>query len=122
MQRSICFSRLATKGCAGGGGEGGWWVGERHRRTCITTEGNGSPAEVSRANTPGTTLGSARSAWKGYTSLVVVAGLERETVATRYPAPRKPLTRPAPTLEPAPKMRATREEAMVSLLVNVRER
>lgn len=45
--------------------------------------------------------------WRGLDEVSVEDGVERETVATRYPASTKPLASAVPILEPAPKMTAT---------------
>lgn len=77
----------------------------------MTTDGNSSPADLTLSNTPVTAAGSERSAWmcKGLEEDSADDGLERDTVATRYPASTKPLVSAVPMLEPTPKMTATFE-------------
>lgn len=77
----------------------------------MTTDGNSSPADLTLSNTPATAAGSDRSArmCKGLEEVSADDGVERDTVATRYPASTKPLASAVPMLEPTPKMTATSE-------------
>lgn len=76
-----------------------------------TTDGNSRPADFTLSNTAGTAAGEERSAWmwNGLEEVSADDGVERETVATRYPASTKPLASAVPMLEPTPNMTATSE-------------